>query len=458
VRGVNALDDARHAHDALDLEPATGGGLRLAASTELLARPRREVFAFAPYWALNQEKSWNYRLLTTVAYFGVDVKGDGTIDGSAGNPGWKGWNSEQLADMIGNAHRAGDHVVLVAKQFDEGEIARLVGSQAATQAAIGNIIKLLSQRGLDGVNVDFEGYATPKYPGIQAAVTNFMAQLTRQVHRWRPGATVTLDTYVGSAGWNGGIFDIGKLAPDVDAFFVMAYDMVFADMCCKAGPNSPLHPYPPYDVTDTVAQYLAKAPASKVILGVPWYGYVWSTKGNGPNSQATSKAEPESYPEAMAELRCAQAHHLRVSGPNWDAAAGSHWVAWYSPARKDPCGGNRHSWRELYYEDADSLGLKYDLVNARNLRGVGVWALGYQGDGPDLWNPIAAKLGQVPGAAPAPRPAPRRTGPRRPAPSAGRPGACLSRLVGGRLTCVAARAPRPAPGGPAPRKPAPRRR
>src|SRR5262249_25764954 len=31
----------------------------------------------------------------------------------------------------------------------------------------------------------------------------------------------------------------------------------------------------------------------------------------------------------------------------------------------------------------------YDLVNRNNLRGTGIWALGYDGASPDLWNTLA---------------------------------------------------------------------
>ena len=63
-----------------------------------------------------------------------------------------------------------------------------------------------------------------------------------------------------------------------------------------------------------------------------------------------------------------------------------------SPASGDPCGANHNSWREVYYDDAQSLGLKYGLVNASQLRGAGIWALGYDGASRDLWNVLSAKF------------------------------------------------------------------
>ena len=49
-------------------------------------------------------------------------------------------------------------------------------------------------------------------------------------------------------------------------------------------------------------------------------------------------------------------------------------------------------WRELYYDDASALGLKYDLINHYNLRGAGIWALGYDGTRPELQATLKAKF------------------------------------------------------------------
>ncbi|MDQ6744052.1 MAG: glycosyl hydrolase family 18 protein, partial [Candidatus Dormibacteraeota bacterium] len=247
---------------------------------------------------------------------------------------------------------------------------------------------------LDGVNVDFEG-TSAGYPSVQGGMTNFMAQMTQRVHQWRSSAFVTVDTYSGSASWDGGIFRIGSLAPVVDAMLVMAYDMVFGDLSGQAGPNAPLRAYPPYDDTDAVNQYLSKAPASRVILGVPYYGYKWSTTSNRPNARTSSGPQPETYGAAVSDVSCFSAHNLQLTS-QWDGTAASPWVSWFSPASGDPCGGNHGSWRELYYDNATSLGFKYDLVNGSNLRGAGMWALGYDGGSPDLWNELALKFSAVP--------------------------------------------------------------
>src|SRR5438105_11477112 len=121
-----------------------------------------------------------------------------------------------------------------------------------------------------------------------------MAQLSGQVHQRWPAATVSIDTYGSSASDSGGIFKVDDLAQVVDAIFVMAYDMVFSNMPGKAGPNAPLDNFT-YNDHAIVQQYLAKAPAGKIILGVPYYGYKWSTSSNQPYAPATGSATGVSY-------------------------------------------------------------------------------------------------------------------------------------------------------------------
>ena len=46
----------------------------------------------------------------------------------------------------------------------------------------------------------------------------------------------------------------------------------------------------------------------------------------------------------------------------------------------------------MYYDDAASLMLRYDLVNSAELRGAGIWALGFDGTRPELRAALADKF------------------------------------------------------------------
>ena len=382
-QGMNALEDSMHASDRISFADSTTMPIAIvprAASAQL----RREVLGFAPYWNLHRYTEWNYSLMSTVAYFGLTVNENGTFATQGG--GWDGWNSSDLTNMINRAHAAGARVVLVIKDFQDNSINQIV-TTAAGPNLISQTIMAVASKNMDGVNVDFEGSGSALFPDIPNGITGFMTQLSSAMHARWPQSEVSIDTYAGAASWDGGIFKIGDLAPVVDAFFIMAYDSVFSNMPGQAGPNSPLNGWTFNDTVD-VAQYLTKAPASKIILGVPYYGYKWRTVDGSPNSTAVSGGVAESYSGVLSDLSCG---HVAMNN-GWDALGQSPYAAWWSPAVNDPCGDNLRSPQELYYDNATSLGLKYDLVNNNNLRGTGMWALGYDTGTNDLWNELAAKF------------------------------------------------------------------
>jgi hypothetical protein len=237
---------------------------------------------------------------------------------------------------------------------------------------------------------------------LQTGVTRFMGQLTSQMHAAVPGSFVTIDTYSGAASWSDGEFRIDTLAPNVDAMFVMGYDMNFSNMRDAAGndhagPTAPLNGWT-YNDTTSVQQYMSKAPASKIILGVPYYGYKWCTVDRSNYSQAFSSCPSgtsdnpttETYSSVAGDFGCVGPVNKFASG--WDGIGQVPDASWWSPASGDPCGGNHGSWREMYWDDATSLGLKYDLVNNSGIRGAGMWALGYDTNSSDLWNEVAVKF------------------------------------------------------------------
>lgn len=325
-----------------------------------------------------------FNLLSTIAYDSLDINVNGAVINDAG---YQAWWSGQMSSLMNTAHAAGDKVVLTITDFSTSSIATLVSTPSYAARAVSEVVQQVAQRGADGVNVDFEGGS-----GISAsAFTAFIAQLHAALHSQLPQQSyLTVDTY-GSAYQGGEYFDIPALSPYVDGFDVMAYDLNFG----RTLPNAPLYPNSAYAYTDTqiVNGYLSLVPAWQIILGVPYYGYVYSTTTEAFNAPRGGDHEmgAVTYSGALADFAC-------TAGPpdnlvqNWAPAAASPWAAWWSPKSGDPCGGNHDSYRELYYDNARSLGDKYQLVTGDGLQGIGIWALGYDSGSSDLWNAISTNL------------------------------------------------------------------
>ena len=348
---------------------------------------RREVFGFLPYWELTDASTrLDYSVLSTIAYFGVGADKDGHLirkraDGTK-DVGWAGWTSSALTKVIDDAHAKRTRVVLTVQRFawTNSQIAAtkaLLGSSDARKTLAGDIAKAVADRGADGVNLDFE----PIPRGYGDEYVSFVRLLRKALDARSGGYQLTFDT-TGSIG----AYDIAALTASgaADAAFIMGYDYRTSGSA-TAGSISPLAG-PRYDLNDTIDAYLALIDASKIILGVPYYGRAWSTTTDAPNALTRKGSATTGYSTSVlytTAIETAAKHDRR-----WDATESTPWTAY----RWKACSDCPTTWRELYYDDAASLGLKYDLVNARGLRGAGIWALGYDGARPELYALLKAKF------------------------------------------------------------------
>ena len=344
---------------------------------------RREVYGFLPYWESVAAPTLNYDILSTVAYFGVGIDGSGNLlkhdsDGST-STGWAGWTSSWMTNVINNAHAHGTRVALTIEEFawttsELNEQVALLSSAANRLNAAQQIAAAVSQRGADGVSLDFEPIASTQGGNYNAFVKTLRAELDK-IH---PGYELTFCA-TGSTGY----YDIATLTGDgaADAVFIMGYDFRNGSSS-YAGSIAPLtSPKPVYDLTQVVDAYKARPADSKIILGLPYYGIAWSTATNDPNATVIkSSCAPTSVFFAGAASLAA------TNGRHYDSIEQSAWTAYQLN-----CGGVQ-TWRELYYDDDQSLAAKYDMINYWNLRGAGIWALGYDAGHPEMANLVAAKF------------------------------------------------------------------
>ena len=315
--------------------------------------------------------------LSTLAYFSIDVNGNGTLDESG--PGWNGFQSQDLADLISRAHAGGERVVLTVTDFGQSSLDDLTSSASAPATLSGALIPLLQTKSLDGVNFDFEGEGS----GDQTGLTNLITAVAGSLRVADPHWQITMDTYASSAGDPGGFYNIPALAPAVDAFFVMDYELNLAGTASAASPLTSGM----FSGQTTLAQYTAAVPASKVILGTPFFGIDWPT--NNGTMAATATGGATDIPDSQAA----------GNGPEyWDPVTDTAWTSYQ-------VGGQ---WHESYYEGENGLFDVAQLATKDGARGVGIWALGMENDGAQM---IAALDGISPGAPPG-------TGPQSTSPSA----------------------------------------
>jgi len=357
------------------------------------AHTSREVFGFALASSLSDPTigypSWNFDLLSTVAVFGVHVDTAGHF---VGDNGWTVWNSPAIPALISVAHQHGAKVLLtIILQDFNPSTPNMCAGLANADATVAQTLAEVKAKAVDGVNVDYEGLDGACGSGDPYWAQHAMTSLAQKM-RAALGSSLYLsvDTYAGAAADPYGFFDVVGLAAYVDSMFVMAYDMEYsnyssAPVYCSRfclGPTSPLTSYR-YNDTTVMSQYIAAVPPGKVIMGVPYYGRKACVSGLGPNQYPTSSVVADSYLDAAGE-----AAYFEVQPGSYvvhresNSSGLERWDTWFNTAL--------NCTRELYWDDAVSLGKKYDLVNSDGLRGVGLWNLNYGGGAPELWAALSS--------------------------------------------------------------------
>ncbi len=374
----------------------------------------REVFGFAFGSSLGDPTigypSWNFSLLSTVAYFGLHVTWTGDFSNDSGLSTWNNPYGP-TPGFISAAHANGTKVVVTIIMMDSSAgTPNMCSALQRGQVTITNTVNQVLAKGIDGVNIDYESDNTQCYNANTGTYQSSQSLFTAFVYNMRralpSSAYLSVDTYSGSAGYRSGstyygFFDIGGLAPWVDSFFVMAYDMEYFNwdsppLNCTSfciGPTSPLTTYA-YNQGKASAEYRAVVPGSKVLMGIPYYGRKGCVAGTpssaAPNAPA-SAVGADGYLDASTENGYYANSDYHISREVHDTAGNTRWDTWTS--------STAGCTREMYWDDTVSLGNHYNLVINDGLRGIGIFALNYGGGAPELWSLINLKFGQCSAAA-----------------------------------------------------------
>ncbi|MDP9250453.1 MAG: glycosyl hydrolase family 18 protein, partial [Chloroflexota bacterium] len=347
---------------------AQGQAAGTLAATSLPNGMRKEVFGFLPYWMLSSsDLQWmQYQLVTTVAYFGVAARSDGTLavknsDGTL-TAGWAGWTSSGMTSVTNAAHARGVRVVLTVTMMAwDGGVgqAALLGSATARSKLVAAIVKAVGDRAADGVNLDFEPVST----SVRDQYTSFVRQLKAGLVAGKVGSYLTVDTMAGAATWATG-YDVTGLTASgaADALFVMGYDYSWSGSA-RAGGVAPMESPYMLDVNESVDDYLQLAAGGRIIWGVPYYGRTWQTTSSALNALTRSGSSGASKAYYYTGARDKAAQYGRL----WDSYGRGPWFKYWDAAAG--------TWVEGYYDDAASLAYKYDMVNLRGLAGTGMWTL-----------------------------------------------------------------------------------
>ncbi len=347
-------------------DPSGKGINRLMLKKNEAGGLNETIFGYLPYWEYSTARnSLQYDLLTHLAVFDFGAN----VTGSISNPSYWPWT-----DVINAAHANGVKVIMTLVNFNADQIHTILTDTTVKKTLFANIKALLGQYALDGVNIDFEGLHTADRGTL---LNGFMADLSSSVKQAFPQAEIS---FAGPAvNWGG--WDLLGLSESCDYIFIMGYAFS-GGWSTKAAATAPLTGGS-YNITNTVTVQYAEVVRShpeKLILGVPYYGCRWKTKDAQKGSETIDFINNPFFNQAKKEAE--------NYGDYWDSYSQTPWYNYQIGTQ----------WYQVWYDNAPSLALKYDLADAHHLKGIGMWALGYDIGRSELWNLLRKRY--LPGTQP----------------------------------------------------------
>src|SRR3989339_405017 len=372
--------------------------LSIFTSNETGEKPKATVYGYLPYWTLDKYKYLQFDKLTNIAYFGLYI------------------------DELGNFEET-----QTVPAIDEKNDAFL-NCRECWNTLLMNLARELDSKEITDVNLNFE-YVESVDPEQAKVFLEFVRYLNSELDKVYGDSQVVVTTFADSVVQPRISSEIAGLGRYSDGLFVMAYDF-HTTQSEAAGPVAPIDgkgSFNQYDIRTLVRDYLTQIPPNKLILGVPYYGYNWVVEKNEPYSKRIegtdeigfSKSQP--YDKIMdllggnlkdesempvdqlavlgaetkaenkaenkdgdkkteAEVKGVKTFEVIEPKLQWDELAQVPWFTYTNP--------DTGSIRQVYFENPDSLKVKYKLVNENKLKGIGIWALGYDGEKNDLWTAI----------------------------------------------------------------------
>lgn len=338
------------------------------------------IYGFLPYWNIN--KATIQKELTHLGYFSLRIQGNGEL-ATTGDDDAISFNrlqSEEFLAMSEQVIEQGGAVELVLTQFNAEDITSFLQSKKAQENTLQSIDAVLLAYPFTGINIDIE-LASSASPQLRQQMSEFVKLLNAHLDSTYSNVQLSIDVYA-SAAQGSSLWDIETIAQEVDYIIIMAYDFHQRNSP-QAGPVAPLfggNERWDSDINNHLQEFIQKAPPSKLLLGIPFYGYEWQTTSRDSQSHTFPDTGSTASIQRVSEL-LNQKELLEVE-EGWNEDALSPYLSYSEDGEL----------YVIYFENSRSLSYKLDYVNQLGLGGIAIWALGYEGNSRDLWEVIERKI------------------------------------------------------------------
>ena len=221
----------------------------------------------------------------------------------------------------------------------EPELAKaILNNPAAIGRLLDNLVRIMHQRGYNGLDVDFE-YVPPEDGG---AYENFLETAAKRFSSEGFSLSCAIPAKEGKDTTSkfAGAYDYSRIGAIVDLVTLMTYDWGHAG-------SAPMAVAPLPAVERVIRFASTQMQSSKILMGIPNYGYDWPPKQPG---------------KAIGIVQAVELARKRNQAISYDDTAKAPWFEYYVPGR-----------HEVWFEDARSVQAKLGMAHKYDLAGFSYW-------------------------------------------------------------------------------------
>lgn len=341
-------------------------GIMIYFSTE--KDDKKEIQGFYISSDTNDYTNFRYDILTTIVYAKVNINADGSLTPSSNyNP----------SPLISYAHDRKVKVVLMFQGRDDISKDTILVNQTIGTIAINNLLNEIKKYDFDGIDIDLESLNIKNSINGQSnkqLMTDFVASLSDKFQEVDTNYRISIDIGMDYQDVDK-IFDLHVIQNKVNYIMMMGYDQ-YGSWSSTAGPNSPISLDNGRGINDSIKHYKGLIDKNKFLLGVPFYGYEFATVNDNRLASVNGDVNYISYKD-----------YVNITNKytrKWDSVWQTPWYTYQDNITSQ--------WYQVHYDDIQSLGIKYNIVNSEGIAGIGIWAINYGIDRPELWQLIQDKF------------------------------------------------------------------
>lgn len=334
---------------------------------------RPEIVGFLPYWLIDKADKDYGQYITTLTYFGFTISPKGGIQEFSKpgekEPGWYALESGKVSPTLTDAKKNNITLSLLVFSGVESSILELVSNPIQHAATLVETVEpIMRQYEFDDLNLDIESVLPVASSTARSNFTLFVREVRRLMEEKNLG-TLTIDASPTDL-IKPRLIDLPAIAPFVDTIILMTYDYHYMGSAVT-GPVAPVGGAgieAEFDIETALQKALEVLPPSKILLGIPLYGYAWESIGNLPRSAV--------MPGSGTVISNRSAEQLLTECASCSARTDMLGKESYIIYQNTTSG----LYHQIFYPDKQAMLEKIRLAHSYGLAGVALWALGYDGD------------------------------------------------------------------------------